>query len=332
VKPKRLWLGGLILLLALSAGAVAFLLLHRGTQPDAEGKVSPAVVALGPSVLLPGKIESVEAITIPAPLDGKIESLLVGAGESVHEGQLLAQVRNTALEEMKGAELVEVNRLRARLSTLESRSIEANMQAAKAREAAGDVRDQLNALRKELERQQMLLRQGAAAKLKVEQLQNEVEAAATRHGGLDKVAQVAVARASEISKELDSVQQSLMDRSREYDGTAAQVASGEVTSPVDGFVVARRGQVGDEITVDVENFFEIAVDMISLQVLLQPPPPALERIKVGQEVVVQMPELADGILGVVSEVKGGNVLVKFTNPKPEVVKPGMDVQVFIKLS
>ena len=73
------------------------------------------------------------------------------------------------------------------------------------------------------------------------------------------------------------------------------------------------------------------MNLTSLRVVVRPPPPVLQKIRPGQEAVIQIAELPDGIVGKVSEVKEDQVWIEFTSLNPA-VKPGMTVQVVIKLT
>jgi hypothetical protein len=108
------------------------------------------------------------------------------------------------------------------------------------------------------------------------------------------------------------------------------VASGDVVAPSSGLVIARRGLAGEDVTVEIEDLFTIATNLTALRVVLEPDPAALAQIKVGQEVVIQVAELPDGILAQIGEVLDGQVFIEFNSPNP-IVRPGMTVQVFVKL-
>ena len=254
----------------------------------------------------------------------------VSVGQEVYEGQLLAQIRSASLETDRDAASAELNRLRTRLFTLESRVIEVNMKASQAKEEAGRVRADLDAAQKDLQRQQMLVREGAGKRLDLEKAQQVLDTLNARFDGLDKVAKIAESRAAEATKEQDVLRQELADRTRQLDGAVAQVASGDVVSPASGLVIAKRGEPGEDVTVDIEDLFTIATNLTALRVVLQPEPPVLAEIKAGQEVIIQVAELPDGILAQVGEVRDGQVFIEFNSPNP-IVRPGMTVQVFIKL-
>jgi hypothetical protein len=95
-------------------------------------------------------------------------------------------------------------------------------------------------------------------------------------------------------------------------------------------VIAKRGEAGEAVTIDIEDLFTIATNLTALRVVLQPEPPVLAQIKAGQEAVIQVAELPDGILAQVGEVRDGQVFIEFNAPSP-IVRPGMTVQVFVKL-
>jgi len=255
----------------------------------------------------------------------------VSVGQEVYEGQLLAQIRSAGLETDRDAASAALNQLRTRLFTVESRVIELNMKASQANEEAGRVRADLDAAQKSFQRQQMLVKEGVGKRLDLEKAQELLETLRARFEGLDQVAKIAESRAAEASKDQDALRKELADRTRQHEGAVAQVASGEVVSPASGLVIAKRGEPGEEVTVEIEDLFTIATNLTALRVVLQPEPPVLAKIKAGQEAIIQVAELPDGILAQVGEVRDGQVLIEFNSPNP-IVRPGMTVQVFVKLN
>jgi multidrug efflux pump subunit AcrA (membrane-fusion protein) len=330
VRGKWLFIGAVVAVLAVAGGVFSFLRLRGRAATSSSTEARPAAVFNGPSVSLPGKIEATQIVTVPVPLDGKIESMPVSVGQEVFEGQVLAQIRSASLETNRDAASMELNRMRTTLFTLESRVIELNMKAAQAKEEAARLRADLDTAQKNLQRQQMLVKEGAGKRLDLEKAQQVIDSLNARYDGLDKVAKIAESRAAEAAKEQEVLRKELADRTRQLDGAVAQVASGDVVAPSSGLVIAKRGQAGEDVTVDIEDLFTIATNLTALRVVLQPEPPVLAQIKVGQEVVIQVAELPDGILAQVGEVREGQVFIEFNSPNP-IVRPGMTVQVFIKL-
>ena len=330
VRGKWLLVGAVLAVLVVAGGVFYFLRLRGGAGAPPSNQARPAAVFTGSSVSLSGKIEATQIVTVPVPLDGRIDSMPVSVGQEVYEGQLLAQIRSASLETNRDAASMELNRMRTTLFTLESRVIELNMKASQAKEEAGRLRADLDTAQKNLQRQQMLVKEGAAKRLDLEKAQQVLDTLNARYDGLDKVAKIAESRAAEAAKEQEVLRKELANRTRQLDGAVAQVASGDVVAPASGLVIAKRGEPGEDVTVDIEDLFTIATNLTALRVVLQPEPPVLAEIKTGQEVIIQVAELPDGILAQVGEVFDGQVLIEFNSPNP-IVKPGMTVQVFIKL-
>jgi macrolide-specific efflux system membrane fusion protein len=330
VRGKWLLVGVVVVVLAVAAGAFSYLRWRGGAAVPSSSPLSPAAAFTGSSVSLSGRIEATQVVTVPVPLDGRIDSMPVSVGQEVFEGQLLAQIRSASLETNRDAASMELNRMRTSLFTLESRVIELNMKAAQAKEEAGRVRADLDTAQKDLQRQQMLVREGVGKRLELEKAQQLLDALTARYDGLNQVAKIAESRAAEATKEQEVLRKELADRTRQLDGAVEQVASGDVVAPASGLVIARHGQAGEEVTVDIEDLFTIATNLAALRVVLEPDPAALAQIKVGQEVVIQVAELPDGILAQIGEVLDGQVFIEFNSPNP-IVRPGMTVQVFVKL-
>jgi multidrug resistance efflux pump len=104
--------------------------------------------------------------------------------------------------------------------------------------------------------------------------------------------------------------------------------SGEVRSPVDGTVIARHGEVGSPAGPDL---FEIATDMFALEVAVEPEPAVLQRLRPGEAALVLLPDLQNaGFTGDIKEIRDNVVTVEF-NCTLAGVRPGMPVEVHLKL-
>ncbi len=331
VRRRVLLVGGPVAAVLLLTGLLAYVRLRQAAPSRATpgGSVPPAGDL--PSLSLPARVEPAEVVQVPAPMDGTIDYMPVNVGENVYEGQVLARIRDSVLELDRDAASADLNRARTRVSAVESRSIAANMEAARAEEEAARARSEADRMLKAWQRQQFLYREGAVAKLTVEQAEQEYAAASKTLDTLENAARVMRQRANDLAKELDQAQDELNLRTREHEEVSAQVASGEVVSPADGLVVARRGQAGEQVTVEVENLFEIAVNPGKLRAVAEPPPGELARIRPGQEVLIHVAELPDPIAAQVTEVRDGQVVVEFTSPSPA-LKPGMTAQMVIRVN
>ncbi|HSW51394.1 MAG TPA: biotin/lipoyl-binding protein, partial [Bryobacteraceae bacterium] len=257
MRGRWLLIGGTLILAAIGAGAL-MLLRHRGTDVPPGTSATPAAAPSdGSTLTLPGRIEALEVVPVPVPFDGTIQSLAANVGQDVFEGDLLAEIRSSDLLSQRELATAELNRMTNRLTTVESNLIAARLEAARFRESAGAARGAVEDAQKALQRQQMLYSKGATARQNLERAQAAVDSATETYEGQRGLAGMADARAAELAKDLEAQQQAVADKSKELEDASDQVASGDIRSPVSGYVVGRKGQPGDEVTIDIQDLFLI---------------------------------------------------------------------------
>jgi multidrug resistance efflux pump len=109
------------------------------------------------------------------------------------------------------------------------------------------------------------------------------------------------------------------------------LAAAEVHSPVDGYVVSRKGEVGGNAEEAGEELFQIATDLYAMEVAVEGKPEVLKRIVPGQPALVLVLDLQSTAMpGVVREVKDNLATVEFSSTLPA-IKPGMQADVRFKL-
>jgi multidrug efflux pump subunit AcrA (membrane-fusion protein) len=330
VRGKWLLIAGVVVVLAVGGAAISVLLRGRA----ASRTIAPAVISSpggGTGLSLPGTIEAVGVVDVPVALPGKIMSLPVEVGDLVGEGQLLAEIRSSEMESHKQRIEAELDRIQSRVNSLESGLLAARLDAAKAQESAGSARTARDAAQKEVLRQQNLFSKGAAAKQTLERAQAAFDGATQVYEAQLRVQKVADDRAAKAASDLDAQQKTLTEKTHESEALVEQIGQGDLKSPIDGFVVARKGQVGDEVDVGVTDLFRITPTMDRLKAVVTAPQEMLERVRVGQEAILQIAEAPDGVVAAVTDVAGGQVSVEFPRPNAG-VKPGLTVQVVIKLN
>ncbi len=281
-------------------------------------------------VSLLGKIQAKNVVNVSAPIDGTVDNYLVDVGEEVFEGELLAHIKNAALDSAHQSAQVDAARAQSHIAELESQIISARLEASRARSEAVRSKGEYERAEKDYKRQQVLIEAGATPRLTYEKAQRDLENAKANHEGLDTLAQNAEDRVASLAKEIDRAKSEAAAKIRELDNAEAQAASGEVRSPVNGLVVARRGQAGDPVDPTMKDLLQIAVDLSALEVAVDPDPRVLQQIKQGQPALIQVAEAPSGIQGTIREIKGGRVFVDFTSPSAA-IKPGLTAQVIVKL-
>ena len=317
-------------LLALVAVAVTMLsrVSANKSQPAA-----PLVQGKPPAeVHLSGKIRAQRVVSVAPPVEGTVGAVFADVGQEVFEGQLLARITNEGLETGQQMAQKLLDNAQSRVNTLEGEIVSARLEASRARADANRARSEYDRLDQVFRRQQMLLAEGATPKLTYDKSSREFEAAQSESRTLERLATQAESRLNEIVKSLDAEKRALAEKSDEMETAKARAVATEVVSPAQGMVVARNGEAGQSVGPDKPDFFQIATQLSQLEVVLDPDPPTMRRIRLGQAALVTLPEQSsDGMLGAVKAIEGAQVIVAFTSPTPA-VKPGMLAQVRIKVS
>ncbi len=304
---------------------------HTNAQaPKPGGTQVGAPVPQPTEVSLVGKIQARSIVNVSAPIDGTVDNYLVDVGEEVFEGELLAHIKNAALDSAHQAAQVDAARAQSHIAELESHIISARLEASRARSEAVRAKGEYERAEKDYKRQQILVEAGATPRLTYEKAQRDFENAKANYEGTDTRAQNAEDRVGSLAKEIDNAKSAAAAKIKELDNAEAQVASGEVRSPVNGLVVARSGQAGDPVDPAMKDLLQIAVDLSALEVAVDPEPRVLQQLKQGQPALIQVAEAPAPIQGTIREIKGGRVLVEFTSPSA-VIKPGLTAQVIVKL-
>ncbi len=329
MRGKWVLLSGTIILAAVALGALS--LMRREPAPITVPAVARAEPPAG-EISLQGTIQAQHVIPVGAEVAGEIESFEIEVGQEVVEGQLLARIASRGLETMRELAAKAVDNAQSKIEGMESRILQARLEASRARAEANRSRDQYERADKAAQRQRLLHGQGATPRLAYEKAQSEFENSQKEFQGLDEIARQAEERVGTMTQEAQMAKTSLADKRRELDDAATSLAAAEVRSPVAGILVGRRGQPGQSIgPEEAKELVQIAVDLSSLQVALDPEPPVLVRIRAGDPAVVFVADVQEGLSGTVKEIKGSQAIVEFVSPNPA-VKPGMTAQVKIRLT
>ena len=139
------------------------------------------------------------------------------------------------------------------------------------------------------------------------------------------------AKVARLTKEIDSSKRSLEEKSTAFEEAEADLKAADITSPVDGIFLSSAVEAGDEVSRDMAELFQIAVDLSRMQVTLEPTPPQLAKMKVGMAAQVFMAEAnGEALPGAISAIEDNQVTVVFQSPTAA-IKPGLTAQVRIKL-
>lgn len=318
--PKGGWLlaGSAIIAASIIAGVLSRTIGQRN-EPKAAAHSSPNI---GTSpIVLPAHIQPQHTVNVPAPISGIIEQFLVDVGQEVFEGDLLAQIRSQSLTVSEQEAASAVESAHDKVNKLESSIIAARLEASRARADASRANAEYTRTQRIYQRQRMLLAEGATPKVVAQKAEKDFLAAQQEWTNLDAVAKGVDDRVDGLQKEYDNANKILAHLQQEQESVKAQVAAGQVHSPVNGVVVARRGEQGGSIDQSLQDMFRIAIDLTLLEAVTDTGAP----VHPGDPAVVHVAESSDALPGVVKSVEPGRVVVEFTSPNPA-IRPGLSAQ------
>ena len=242
MRGKWVLFAGVTILLAVAAGALS--VWRRDMKPKAapQKKAAPSSYVDSSVVSLPGKVQASQVVSVPAPIDGTIEQFLVDVGQDVFEGEVLARIMNTQLDSNLQAATEELDKAQDRVNSTQAEITAARLESSRARADESRTRSEFESAEKVYLRQQMLIREGATPRLVFEKAEQEYKAAKADYDVKQAVARAAQDRIDELNRTLDVYQRMLADRTDSLERARTDIAAGEVRSPVNGLVVARRGQ------------------------------------------------------------------------------------------
>lgn len=329
MRGKWILASGVAILLGAALGGIT--LLWKGR---AGGSAQPAgaPAAAAEEISLTGVVRAQHVVGLAAPIEGTLFHVLVAPGEEVHEGQLLAQIRNTALEDELKAAGEEVRRLEDRLKNLETAFLAARLEASRANADFSRAQSEFFQAEKAALRQQVLYREGATPRRVWEAAQAEFKAKEEEYEIRRQAAQAAEERVSQVLNETETVRKALQEAKERMELANSDLLATDVISPANGILTALSAKAGEEVHPEAGDLFQIAVDLTRMEVVLEPEPPLRERIRPGQAASVHVAEAPGEVFsGSVRQVGEQGVIVEFTSPAP-VVRPGQSAHVRIKLT
>ena len=220
----------LVILLGGAGLATAFFSRSKPVPPEKIAKVEQGDIAR--SVVAVGKIEPLSKIEVKSKANGIIQALRVDAGDSVKEGDILAELDKENLQ-------AQVREARATLD-----GEEANLKAAVAIEARARIEaanPDLEFTRRDYERVQALFAQKIASPQQLDDMARAYEAAKNRQKLLEASVQTAQAQIDQAKARVAAAKASL-DRAEENLNYAT------IRAPFSGVVLTRNTEVGDAVS------------------------------------------------------------------------------------
>ncbi len=321
-----IYLAALLGIAALGTGAYYAFREYQKPAPQ----VTPSAVAptADPATTTyPGKIRALKTLPIPAPIDGTLEEVSVADGEEVYEGQLLARITNSTLEAAKQKSAEDLESLKTKLEGFESQLVAARLESSRASADLARARAEYETASKNFERQKLLFREGAGAKKNHDNAEAAFQKVASERAQLENAVKAADSRAAALQASVEEARAKFNEATTDAEETDAEILTGDVKAPVSGLLVNHKKNAGDQVTRDIADLFEIAVDLTALEVVVEVPKALEAKLGAGQNALVQIAEAGPAPLEAkIREVKDGQAYVEFLSPSPA-IKPSMTAQV-----
>src|ERR1017187_4374016 len=298
-----------LVLFGLAVGVVVWRGRRHPVAPPAAATAAAIAVARH-EITLQGKIRPRHVTAVGASVPGFIEAFLVEPGQDVYQGQVLARIGAQGLESAREV-------AQAALDGAEADAARARLALERAERASA--------------RQQTLFPEGATPRLVYQKALQEYEAALKDSELIDATVRTGREHIQSGIDEAGAARKIVADKTRLLEEAQGNLSASEVHSPVDGYVVSRKGEVGGSAGEPRDQLFQIATDLYAMEVALDPKPEMLKRIVPGQPALVLVLDLQNAAMpGVVREIKDNQVIVEFDSTLPA-IKPGMQADVRLKL-
>jgi multidrug resistance efflux pump len=331
MRGKWALFGGIVILVAAAAGALSLWKRETPKTVITQAPAAPVGPPPGADLSLTGKIEAREVVGIQAPSAGVIEEYLVAIGEEVFEGQLLARIANPGLQASQEQAKQEADRAQDRVNALESQMLAARLDVSRGRAEIARVQDEYVRAERAKQRQEMLNKEGATPRLTYEKAIKEFNTAKLEFDSANGRVKVAESRVEELLKEIEAAKKLLDDKNAALEEADNSLQATQIHAPVDGIVISRKGEPGVHVQLGEDDVLRIGTDLGLLQVVLEPEPLVLSKLKQGQPASVFLAENAgEALNGEINRIDNGKVYVYFGSPDPS-VKPGLTAQVKVTL-
>ncbi len=300
--------------IALAAVAcIAIAIRARKPKPVHLTPAPPPVIATEAN--LTGRVVPETVVSVGAPMEGVIEAYFLDVNQPVYKDLLLGRIHNAEAESTAQQAQSALDTAETRVTTLTGQQLAAKLELSRAEADQSRTHNDLSRLEKNYQRQKGLWDVGATPRLVFEKAEKDYNDAKDAAEKEDAAAKAAQARMTEIGASLDAANAAVAQANAALDRTKADLSKGEIHSPADGIILARKGAPNDPVDLTAKDLFQIATDLTQLQITLTPSAADLARIHAGQIASIRVPELSpDEIPGKVRGVSASQITVEFTSP------------------
>jgi multidrug resistance efflux pump len=328
MKPRWISVSVTIVIAAMLIGVLMW---RRKPAPAAAHKnEAGAQPAFANEITLHGKIWPQHTIGVTSNVAGLVEAFLVEPGQDVYQGQVLARVGAQGLESAREAAAAALEYAQEQVTRAENGLAQARMEGSRSDAEEQRAQIMLDRLQKAYARQKTLYAEGATPRLTYEKAEADYNAAQKELDVMANAVRTSRERIQSAQNDVNAARKIVDTKRQELDAAQADVAAAEIRSPVDGFVVSRKGEVGKPADEFGEDFFRIATDLYALEVQLEPNEENMKRIIPGMPALVLILDLQSNAMeGRVKETRDKKAIVEFGSGNPA-IRPGMMADVRLK--
>ena len=319
-----------VVVFALAVGVVVWRGRRHPVPPPRAAVTAAAIAVAQNEVTLQGKIRPQHISSVGPAVSGFIEAFLVEPGQDVYQGQVLARIGAQGLESAREVAQTALERAQEQVSQAEAGVNASRLELSRAEADALRSRMAMERAERATTRQQTLFREGATPRLVYEKALQEYQAALKDYDTVDATVRTGRERVQSGGDEVAGAKKIVAAKMQLLEEAQDNLAAAEVHSPVDGYVVSRKGEVGGSAGIS-DELFQIATDLYAMEVAVEPKAEVLKRIVPGQAALVLVLDLQNAAMpGVVREIKDSQAIVEFDSMLPA-IKPGMQADVRFKL-
>jgi HlyD family secretion protein len=232
-KKKSGWWGVAAALVLIGGGVVLFTALSKTSV-----KLDPTKVArvqrgdLARSVVATGKIEPIARVEIKSKASGIIERLLVNVGDTVKEGQVLAELDRDQLN-------ARVRQLEATLAASEANVVATRASYEKMLSDAKGI--DVPFLKRQFERSQGLYKEGLIPAQALDDAEKAYQVAVNRQ-------EQAIASANSARAEIGQAEARVKESRAALEQAREDLQYATIRSPLNGIVLSRNVEIGDAVS------------------------------------------------------------------------------------
>ena len=303
--------GGLLAVIALGFGVAVK---HWPKPVPAKPGAVVSAIFQGTEITLSGRLEAQKTEQVDAPVAGVLDQWFVEEGQEVYEDQLVGRIRNADLDNAVQQAQSALDRAEIRTSQLDAQTVNARLEVSRTTAERIRARTELDRIEKMYQRYKNLMDAGAIARLTFEKTEAEYIAAKAEVDRREVSAKDAQDKLASLQRDSEDAKGAIAGQTAALAKAKDAVAEGDLHSPADGIVLARKVHQGDQVEESAEGLLTVAAELTKLAVSLTPDAAVLARIHAGERAFVHMD---DGEFpGVVKEVRGTEVIVEFSSGKP----------------